>query len=131
MGLPRVLLADDLPEMLENVARQLRGRFDIVGLAANGQQAIEAVAALDPDLLVLDISMPIVNGIQAATRIRDSRCRTKMIFLTVLDDPDYIDAAFAAGALAYVLKSRLATDLIPAIEAVLHGQEYALPVRTR
>lgn len=131
MGLPRVLLADDLPEMLDNVARQLRGRFDIVGLAANGQEAIETVAALDPDLLVLDISMPIVNGIQAATRIKESCCRTKVIFLTALDDQDYFNAAFAAGALAYVLKSRLATDLIPAMEAALHGQEYASPVQTR
>ena len=131
MGCPRVLLADDLPEMLQKAAQLLQDDFDVVGFAQNGQEAIEAAEALDPDLLVFDISMPILNGIQAASRLRDSGCKAKVIFLTVHEDRDYVEAAFSVGALGYVFKSRVATDLIPALRAALRGQEFTSPFGER
>ena len=125
MGRPRVVLADDLPEMLRKVTQLLQDDFDVVGSAQNGQEAMEAAKTLNPDLLVLDISMPILNGIQVASRLRDSGCRAKVIFLTVHEDRDYVEAAFSVGALGYVLKSRVATDLMLAAQEALLGHKFA------
>src|SRR5215469_11586305 len=119
---PRVLLADDAPEMLESVMRVLGTDFDIVALAQNGEEALESAVRLDPDLVILDISMPLLNGIQVAYGVRERGCNTKVIFVTVHEDRDYVDAAFAAGALGYVLKSRITKDLIRAVQKVLQGQ---------
>jgi len=113
-----------MPEMRESVTQLLRHDFDIVGSAQNGEEAIEAAALLNPDLVVLDISMPILNGIQVASLLRESGCRAKVIFLTVHEDQDYVDAAFSVGASGYVFKSRVATDLIPAVEEVLQGYSF-------
>ena len=124
MASPRVVVADDMPEMRESVTQLLRHDFDIVGSAQNGEEAIEAAALLNPDLVVLDISMPILNGIQVASLLRESGCRAKVIFLTVHEDEDYVDAAFSVGASGYVFKSRVATDLIPAVEDVLQGYSF-------
>ena len=130
MAFARVLLADDYREMLDRVTQLLREEFDIVGSAHDGGQALEAAARLNPDLLILAISMPVLNGIQVAARLRDSGCKAKVIFLTVHEDRDYIDAAFAVGALGYVLKSRVGTDLLPAIHAVLQGHRFTSPLQT-
>src|SRR5690348_4128482 len=127
----RVLLADDLPGIRERLAELLRHDFDIIGSASNGQQVMEAATLLDPDLLVLDISMPVLNGIQVASRLRESGCRTKIIFLTIHEDRDYIDAAFSVGAAGYVFKSRVTTDLIPALQGALRGQEFTSPFGER
>ena len=130
MGCPRILLSDDLPEIRERVTELLRCDFDIVATAQNGQQAVDAASTLDPDLVVLDISMPILSGIQVASRLRDLGCRAKLIFLTVHEDPDYIEAALSVGALGYVFKSRLATDLVSAVNCALQGQKF-ISVRDR
>jgi len=129
---PRVLLADDLPEVHLKVAELLRDDFDIVGSAYDGEQAIEAATTLNPDVLILDISMPLLNGIQVASRLVETGCKAKIIFFTVHDDQDYVGAAFSLGALGYVLKPRLATDLIPAIEAALQGRKFnsEFPIRS-
>src|SRR6266550_3871787 len=124
MGCPRILLADDLPGIRERVTELLRPEFDVVAIAQNGQQAIEAASTLNPDVLVLDICMPILNGLQVASRLRNLGCRAKVIFLTVHEDPDYVEAALSVGALGYVFKSRLATDLVPALRGVLQGQNF-------
>ena len=124
MGYPRVLLADDLPEIRERVAELLRPDFDIVAIAQNGREAVESAATLNPDLIVLDISMPILNGIEVASRLRDLGCRAKVIFLTVHEDPDYVEAALSVGALGYVFKSRVATELVPAVRSVLQGHRF-------
>jgi DNA-binding NarL/FixJ family response regulator len=124
----RILLADDQPEMLAAVTRLLEDEFDIVAAIVNGEEAIEAVASLDPDLLVLDISMPALNGLEAASRLKSSALRTKIIFLTVHEDIDFVEAAFLAGALGYVLKGRFTTDLIPAIREVLQGRVFCFPL---
>src|SRR5690349_11449669 len=121
MASPRVLLADDMPEMVKSLTQLLRRDFDVVGYAENGEEAIEAMAHLNPDLLVLDISMPVLNGIQVASLLRESGSSVKLVFLTIHEDPDYIEAAFSVGASGYVFKSRVATDLIPAVEGVLRG----------
>jgi len=113
------LLADDQQEILETASRMFDGEFDIVATAQDGEGAIEAAARLDPDLLVLDISMPVLSGIEAAAQLKESACRAKVVFLTVHDDPDYVEAAFSVGAVGYVLKRRLAVDLLPAIREVL------------
>ena len=121
MAKVRVLLADDHGAMIARVRWQLGEEFDIVGTAGNGQEAIDAVLRLDPDVLVIDISMPLVDGFQAAARIRDAGCKTKVIFLTVHEGADFVSAAFSSGASGYVIKSRLSTDLAPAIQDALDG----------
>jgi DNA-binding NarL/FixJ family response regulator len=82
---------------------------------------------LDPDLIVHDISMPIVNGLTAACYLRKSASRAKVIFLTVHEDPVFVAAAVSAGALGYVLKYRVSIDLIPAVREVLQGHAFASP----
>ena len=124
MESPRVLLADDSSEMLEKVTQLLRDNFEIVGCAQDGEDAIKTATTLNPDLLVLDIEMPLRNGIQVASRLRDSGCRAKVIFLTVHEDADYVEAAWSVGALGYVLKSRIVTDLLPAVREALQGNRF-------
>jgi DNA-binding NarL/FixJ family response regulator len=85
---------------------------------------VEEAERLDPDVLVIDISMPILDGLQAAARLRDANCRTKIVFLTVHEDQDFVAAALAAGASAYVTKEDVTTDLVPAIQEVLQGGTY-------
>jgi DNA-binding NarL/FixJ family response regulator len=118
---PRVLLADDQAEMLQTITLILGGGFDIVGTAENGSRAIELATKLSPDVLVLDICMPVVNGIEAACLLKERGSRAKVIFLTVHTDPEFVEAALSAGALGYVLKPFLASDLVPAIWAVTRG----------
>ena len=124
MSRPHVLLADDTPEMLENVMRLLGTDFDIVALAQNGEEALESAVKLDPDLVILDISMPLLNGIEVASRLRERGCDAKVIIVTVHQDLDYIEGAFSVGAKGYVLKSRIATDLVPAVQKVLQGHTF-------
>ena len=124
MARPGILLAEDNPEMCQRLRNLLGPQFDIVGSAADGQQAIDSTLKLRPDILVTDISMPIFNGLQVASHLRDLGCSTKLIFVTVHDDDDYRDAAFSIGAFGYVLKCRIDTDLIPAIEGALQGQRF-------
>jgi len=124
MACPRVVIADDLQEIRERLTQLLRQDFNVVGSVQNGQEAIEAVSTLDPDLVVLDISMPVFNGIQVASRLRDVGSGAKVIFFTVHEDSDYVEAAFAVGAWGYVFKSRVATDLIPAVRSALQGHKF-------
>ena len=126
--LPRILLADDFPEIFEQVKKLLRNNCDIVGSACNGREAIKLCSALNPDILLLDISMPILSGFEVATRLKELGCRSKIIFLTGQEDRDYIDSAFSRGALAYVLKCRMGTDLLPAIDAALKGFAFTSPL---
>ena len=118
----RVVLADDHQQMIAIVRRTLGEGFEVVGAVEDGKQAVNAVLTLDPDALVIDISMPILNGLQAAKQLQTANCRTKIIFLSIYDGPDFRDAAFSAGAAGYVTKARLSTDLIPAIHEAILGQ---------
>jgi DNA-binding NarL/FixJ family response regulator len=110
-----VLLADDHQEFLGIVARHLEPHFDVVQTVGNGQAMLDEAARLEPDVVVLDISMPVLNGIEAARRLRTTGSRARIVFLTVHSDQDYVRAALGAGAVGYVLKSELATDLLPCL----------------
>jgi DNA-binding NarL/FixJ family response regulator len=120
----RVVLADDHREVIAKVRVLLGDQFEIVEAADNGRQAVNAVLALDPDVLVTDISMPVLNGLQAARRVRRTDSRVKIIFLTIHEDRDFIAAAFSAGAIGYVTKSRLSTDLVSAIQEAVKGNTF-------
>ena len=124
MTVPRILLADDQEEMLRTIVLMLQDEFQIVGTAEDGLSVVELTRRLAPDVIILDISMPIVDGLEAAWRVRDSGLPAKVIFLTVHEDPDFVEAAMSAGALGYVLKPYLATDLVPAIWTVLQGHPF-------
>ena len=119
----RVLLADNHDSILTQVRAVLAEEFEVVCAVHNGIEAVAEVNHLDPDVLVIDISMPVLGGLEAASRLRSKR-RTKIVFLTVHEDEDFITAAFAAGGSGYVIKSDIATDLIPAIRDVLEGRIY-------
>ena len=122
-----VFLADDQEEVLRAVANTLQDEYEIVGLAINGRDLLDLVPALQPEILVLDVFMPLVNGIEAAFRLKAVGCCSKIIFLTVHDDTDFVEAARATGARGYVLKPRLATDLIPAIKSALENSFFLSP----
>ena len=118
----RILLADDCREILGIVAQVLAADFDIVAAVENGQLAVEAAATLDPDVVILDVAMPVMNGFEAATRLKTSGARAKVIFLTVHAQPEFMAAAFSAGARGYVCKPRLLSDLLPLVRKVLEDQ---------
>src|ERR1700684_3736204 len=120
----RVVLADDHCEVIAKIRGILGDEFDIIEAAENGHQAVTAVLALDPDVFVTDISMPLLNGLQAARSIQKTNSRVKIKFLTIHEDRDFIAAAFSAGATGYVTKRRLSIDLVTAIEEALKGRTF-------
>ncbi|MDH5222910.1 MAG: response regulator transcription factor [Betaproteobacteria bacterium] len=126
--IPRALLADDYPEVLKQVANAISGEFEVVGAVANGLDLIAAAARLDPDVVVLDITMPGVDGIEAARQLQRAGCRAKLVFLSVHEDPDYVRAAFDAGGTAYVAKAQLASHLVTAIQEALAGRRFVSPM---
>jgi DNA-binding NarL/FixJ family response regulator len=119
-----VLLTDDHPGILEQVRMELADDFAVVGAVENGRDAIDAVLRLNPDVLVTDISMPILDGFQVVSRLRKADSRTKTVFLTMHADLDFVAAALSAGACGYVLKAQLLTDLVPAICEALEGRVF-------
>jgi DNA-binding NarL/FixJ family response regulator len=124
VGKIRVVLADDHREVIAKVRGVLGDEFDVLEAAENGHQAVTAVLALNPDIFVTDISMPILNGLQAARSIQKTNSRVKIIFLTIHEDRDFIAAAFSAGATGYVTKRRLSTDLVFAIQEAMRGHTF-------
>ncbi len=120
----RVLLADDHPRILSRLTDLLEPEFKVIAVVGDGQSLIETAESLQPDLIITDISMPILSGIEAARKIIQSTPQTKIIFLTVHTDPDYVREALELGAVGYVFKSRLVSDLQPAIGEVLEGRTY-------
>jgi len=121
----RVLLADDNTLVLEYVREFLSANCcEVVGVVTDGEAAISAAAQLLPDVIVLDISMPVLNGIEAAKRMLESNPSTKIVFLTVEKDKDTCRAVLELGACGFVLKPRLATDLIPAIGLAKDGRRF-------
>lgn len=126
-NLPRILLADDQQEILRAVSSLIENEYQIAGMAEDGKSVLDLVRLKSPDLVVLDIFMPMLNGFETATRLKESGSAIKMLFLTVHEDPDFLDAAFSVGGLGYVLKPHLVTDLLPAIREVLNGNLYISP----
>jgi DNA-binding NarL/FixJ family response regulator len=122
-----VLLADDHTSFLNLVKYLLTPAFEVVGLVCDGKSLVEASLKLNPDIIVTDISMPVLNGIEAADWLRKSGSKAKVIFLSVHSDPDFVRAGLATGALGYVVKPRVATDLILAIREALGGHVFISP----
>jgi DNA-binding NarL/FixJ family response regulator len=123
----RVLIADDHPSWLDRVTALLKSSFDLVGVANDGQTLVSEARRLQPDLIVLDITMPILNGIEAAHEIHETRPDIKLVFLTVHEGPEYIRACFAEGGLGFVKKARLRRDLLLAIREALLGRTFISP----
>ena len=127
MATIRVLLVDDNGEMLTDLRDELSAKFEIAGTAGNGEEAIREVVRLDPEVIVLDITMPVISGLQVASSLHDMHKRTKILFLTIHEEPEYISAAFSLGACGYVTKRRLASDLALAIREVSVGRNFLSP----
>jgi len=120
----RILLADDNPAILDVVSRELQKDFVIVGAVPNGRSVLREAPDLKPDLIILDISMGDLNGFEVTRRLKAGQCPSKIIFLTVHEEFEFIRAAFDAGASGYVFKSRLSNDLRAAIEAIRAGKVF-------
>jgi DNA-binding NarL/FixJ family response regulator len=120
----RVLLADDLAQVLGAVAALLRDKFEIVAMVSSGQAALDATAKYAPDIVVLDISMPGMSGIEVARELKKRGNRAKIVFLTVHEDADILATCLTAGGLGYVVKVLMETDLIPALNDALADRPF-------
>jgi DNA-binding NarL/FixJ family response regulator len=124
---PRVLLADDRPAMLALTASVLSNECLVVGSVADGRALLAEAERLQPDVIVLDITMPRLDGIATARELCRSDRPARLVFLTVHEDADFARAALDAGGLGYVVKARLASDLLPAIRAALADRRFVSP----
>jgi DNA-binding NarL/FixJ family response regulator len=131
MKRPRVLLADDHRLLREAFARLLEPSCEVVGAVADGRALLKAAPALQPDIVVLDIAMPLLNGLDAARQLKRLMPEVKLIFLTVSEDPDAAAEAFRAGASGYLLKNSAASELLQAIQDVYRGRSFVTPLATR
>ena len=120
----RVLLVDDNNAMIERAAAVLTPDCVVVGTANSGAEALDAVGMLRPDVVVLDISMPGMTGLEVASTLRHQGSHAAVVFLTVHDDKDFVDAARAAGGTGYVVKRRLASDLMVAVQEARAGRSF-------
>jgi len=121
---PTVVLADDHAGIIECVSRLLISDYDVVAAVNDGRKAVEAVMRYSPDVAVFDIAMPELDGLGAAREVKQQWCNTRIIFLTVHADEDYVVAALESGASGYVLKSSMQSDLVNAIEHALAGRVF-------
>ncbi len=127
----RVLLADDHTLLLEAFEKLLEHDFTVVGAVSDGRALLSAAAELKPDVIVLDIAMPLLNGLDAARQLKKTMPAIKLIFLTMNEDPNVASEAFRAGASGYLLKTSAASELTKAIKEALCGRSYVTPVITQ
>jgi DNA-binding NarL/FixJ family response regulator len=125
---PRVLLADDHTLLLEGLSKLLQDEMDLVGTACSGTEAVEMAVELQPDVVVLDISMPGLNGLDAARQIRERVPKAKLIALTMHKSPAYVREALKAGMNGFVLKQSAGSELATAIKAVMNNERYITPL---
>jgi len=123
----RILIADDHLLTLEGIRTVLEPHHEIVGTATDGRSLLEAALRLKPELIVLDITMPLLNGIDAAIQVKKAVPQTKLLFVTMHVNPAYLEAALAAGGTGYVLKSAAREELLTAVNSVLNGRIYITP----
>jgi two-component system, NarL family, nitrate/nitrite response regulator NarL len=125
----RLLLVDDHPIVLEGIRSQLtaRAEFDVVGTAADGQEALAKARALQPDIILLDISMPGMNGLETLARLRKTEPHLKVLMLTMHGSREYIAPLMTAGVSGYVLKDCPPTELVNALKLIAEGQVYFSP----
>jgi DNA-binding NarL/FixJ family response regulator len=131
MPKPRILLADDHALVLEGFRRILQEHYELVGTARDGHALLAAAKTVQPDIVILDISMPLLNGIDTAAQLKRVCPTTKIIIVTMHAGADYVRSAFEAGASAYVLKGSAVDELEQAIRAVLGGHSYITPLITK
>jgi DNA-binding NarL/FixJ family response regulator len=131
MSRTRVLLADDHTLLLEGFKRLLEPEFEVVGAVAEGRALVAAARTLKPDVIVLDIAMPLLNGLEAARQLQGVSPLPKLIFLTMNPDPDIAAEALRVGASGYLLKTSAASELTKAIRDALHGLKYVTPTMKR
>jgi len=123
----RVLVADDHRVMLDTLVRLLSRDFDVVAAVTDGESAVEKAAELNPDLLVLDIAMPRLNGIAAARAVMDAGSTARIVFVTNMRDREFVDGSLALGSVGFVVKDRLIADLLAAAHQVLSGKAFVSP----
>jgi len=131
MKRPRVILADDHTLILDALKNLLEPEFEVVGMFADGRALMEGAAALNPNVIVLDISMPTMNGLSAGERLKQAMPLVKLVYLTMNHDPDMAGEAFRLGASAYLLKNSAAVELQNAIREVVRGGFYITPLMTK
>jgi DNA-binding NarL/FixJ family response regulator len=127
MPKPHVLLADDHALIIEGLKSLLAKEFEIVGIATNGRDLVTATERLKPDAVLLDVSMPVLNGMEATRQIKSIAPAVKIVFITQKSEREYVQAAFRFGASAYVLKQSVAGEVVPALREALAGRYYVTP----
>ena len=125
---PRILLADDHLEFMEAEIAFLRPHFEVVGTASDGASLVSEAERLSPDVIVVDIIMPVMNGIDAVHKLVESGSTAKFVFLTINTGEEFVKACLKEGARGYVWKSRMKAHLIPAIHAALEDRPYISPL---
>jgi DNA-binding NarL/FixJ family response regulator len=125
---PTVLIADDNAGILDRLSTLLSERFEVVGAVRDGSAAFIAATSLHPDIVVMDIMMPYLDGIHVCREIRKKGDTSRIVFVTVNEDTDFIAEAFRSGASGYVFKSRLQSELLSALAAVLAGLTFVSPI---
>ena len=123
----RILVADDNVRFLRKMASLLEAEFEIVAMVENGCAAVESAQRCHPDVIVLDLEMPGLNGIDVTRKLITLWPNVKTIICSVETDPDIVEAALKAGALGYVFKYRIETDLVPAVNSVANGERFVSP----
>lgn len=127
----RIILADDHNLLVDTFKAFLEPHFDVVGTFANGHQLVQDAPALEPDVIVLDVGMPIMNGLIAGQRLKQMLPRVKLIYLTMNQDPDVAAEAFRLGASGHLVKTSAASELVHAIKEVLLARSYVTPLMTK
>ena len=128
MSKTRVLIADDHRILAEGVRGLLEPEFEVVGVVADGRELLTAAKKLKPDVIIADVTMPLLNGIEAAAQMRDAGITAKVVFLTMHRDVAYARRAMEAGASGFVLKRSVSTELVTAIREALQGRTYVTPM---
>src|SRR4051812_40716624 len=128
MSKPRILIADDHQILAEGLRGLLEPEFEVVGTVADGRELVAAAKRHRPDVIVTDITMPSLNGIDAAAQVRDAGVKAKVVFLTQHHDVAYARGAMAAGAAGFVLKVSVASELVTAVREALRGRTYVTPM---
>lgn len=124
---PRVLLADDHESVRREIRAILEPEFDVVGAVADGEALIEAVETLKPDVVVLDVSMPVMGGIEAAKRLKKLHPEGKVVFLSIHQNPAIVQEALSTGALGYVFKLSADADIVEAVRKAFEGHSFLSP----
>ncbi len=130
MKRPKIILADDHTILLDALRNLVEPEFDVVALCSNGRELIKAATELNPAMIVLDIGMPMMNGLNAGQRLKQILPAVKLVYLTMNQDPDMASEAFRLGASAYLLKTSAGSELIRALREVLLGGTYVTPLMT-